>query len=122
MLYLPPQCHFLPVSISTPFYHAECLATETRAKGVAFGGLVSSISTTVGQYSSGTAVEAISYYYYLVFMVWDLVEFAIIYFFFVETKGRTLEEINELFMAPNPAKKSLEPKTDAAIENTLFAS
>lgn len=27
---------------------------------------------------------------------------------FVETKGRTLEEINEIFDAPYPKKKSLE--------------
>lgn len=27
---------------------------------------------------------------------------------FVETKGRTLEEINEIFVAPNPKKKSLQ--------------
>ena len=27
---------------------------------------------------------------------------------FVETKNRTLEEINEIFMAPNPKEKSLE--------------
>lgn len=29
-----------------------------------------------------------------------------IYWFFVETKGRTLEELDEVFRAPNPRKAS----------------
>jgi hypothetical protein len=33
-------------------------------------------------------------------------EFSIIYFFFVETKDRTLEELDEVFHAKNPAKAS----------------
>lgn len=33
-------------------------------------------------------------------------EFVIIYFFFVETKGRTLEEMDEVFEAKNPRKAS----------------
>lgn len=39
-------------------------------------------------------------------MFWDLFEFVIIYFFFVETKGRTLEELDAVFDAPNPRKAS----------------
>jgi hypothetical protein len=37
---------------------------------------------------------------------WDLFEFAIVYFFFVETKGRTLEELTVVFEAKNPRKAS----------------
>jgi len=40
------------------------------------------------------------------FVFWNLFEFCIIYFFFVETKGRTLEELDEVFEAPNPRKAS----------------
>jgi hypothetical protein len=32
------------------------------------------------------------------------------YFFFVETKGLTLEEMDDIFEAPNPRKKSTEIK------------
>lgn len=31
-----------------------------------------------------------------------------IYFFFVETKGRTLEELDEIFESPNPRKASTQ--------------
>lgn len=103
-----------------PFYVAETLTTETRAKGTAVGILVSSIASTVGQYTSSAAIEGISYYYYLVFVFWDLVEFAIIYFFFVETKNRTLEELNEVFNAKNPVKKSLEKRDNKTIEHAMI--
>ena len=55
---------------------------------------------------------SISYWYYMFFVFWDIFEVLIIYFFFVETKNRTLEELNEVFNSPNPVKKSLE-KRDA---------
>ena len=39
---------------------------------------------------------------YLLFLVWDIVEVIIIYLFVVETKGLSLEEINEVFEDPDP--------------------
>lgn len=42
-------------------------------------------------------------------MFWDCFEFIFIYFFFVETKGRTLEELDVVFEAKNPRKASTKP-------------
>ncbi|KAK9427419.1 general substrate transporter [Lipomyces doorenjongii] len=100
-------------------YVTECLTTSTRAKGTAVGNFVSSIASAVIQYSSGPAFADIGYYFYLVFVVWDLIEAAIIYFFFVETKGRTLEELAEVFEAKDPVKKSLEKWSAETVANTL---
>jgi hypothetical protein len=44
------------------------------------------------------------------FVFWDLFEFAFMYFFFVETKGLTLEEMDDIFEAKNPRKASTEKK------------
>ena len=103
-----------------PFYIAETLSTEIRAKGTAVGQLVGSAASILGQYTTATAIEAIGYHYYLIFIFWDLVEFVIIYFFFVETKERTLEEMTEIFEAPNPVKKSLEKRSPQTVEHTIY--
>ncbi|KAM7193457.1 lactose permease [Rhypophila sp. PSN 637] len=100
-------------------YIAECLPTATRAKGTAVGNLASSAASVVLQYSSGPAFEKIGYYFYIVFVFWDLFEAVIIYFYFPETKGRTLEELEEVFSAPNPVKKSLEKRSAQTVLNTV---
>ncbi|KAK0119977.1 hypothetical protein ONS95_011401 [Cadophora gregata] len=103
-------------------YIAETLPTETRAKGTAVGNLGSSIASTIIQYSSGPAFKEISYYFYLVFVVWDLIEALVIYLYFVETKDRTLEELEEVFSDPHPVKKSLQKRSVHTVANTMGVS
>lgn len=103
-------------------YIAETLPTATRAKGTAIGNFASAAASTVIQYSSGPAFEKIGYHFYLVFVFWDLIEAVFMYFFFPETKDRTLEELAEVFEAPNPVKKSLEKRSAQTVVNTLRAN
>ncbi|KAK3613778.1 hypothetical protein LTR56_027682 [Elasticomyces elasticus] len=67
-------------------YAVECL--ENRTRGISVG------------------IAKIGWNLYLMYIVWICVEFVIVYFFFVETKGKTLEELSEVFEAPNPRKAS----------------
>ncbi|KAI5269043.1 general substrate transporter [Aureobasidium subglaciale] len=100
-------------------YIAETLSTSTRAKGTAVGNLASNVSSAVIQYGSGPAFANIGAYFYLVFVVWDLIEFGVIYLYWPETKERTLEELSEVFEAKNPVKKSLEKRGASTVLNTL---
>jgi len=100
-------------------YIAETLPTATRAKGTAVGNFASSVSSTIIQYSSGPAFQHIKYYFYLVFVFWDLIELCVIYFFWPETKERTLEELAEVFEAKNPVKRSLQKRDAGTVMNTL---
>lgn len=100
-------------------YIAETLPTATRAKGTAIGNFASSVASTIIQYSSGPAFDRIGYHFYIVFIFWDLFEAVFMYFFFPETKDRTLEELSEVFEAPNPVKKSLERRSAQTVVNTL---
>lgn len=100
-------------------YIAETLPTATRAKGTAVGNFASSVSSVIIQYSSGPAFEKIHYYFYIVFIFWDLFEGVFMYFYFPETKDRTLEELEEVFAAPNPVQKSLEKRSAQTVLNTM---
>jgi predicted MFS family arabinose efflux permease len=100
-------------------YIVETLTTTTRAKGTAVSNLASAMASTVIQYSSGPAFENIGYYFYLFFVFWDLVEWVYMFFLFPETKERTLEEMDEIFNAPNPVTKSLEKRSTDTVLNTL---
>lgn len=103
----------------SPMYVVECLETSTRAKGKSLAQFITACSSAVVSYSSGPAFQHIKYYFYIAFIGWDVVELIVIYFFWPETKDRTLEELKEVFAAPNPVKKSLEPKNLQTVFNTL---
>jgi hypothetical protein len=42
--------------------------------------------------------------------IWDAVQVVVVYFFIPETKGRTLEELDDIFSAQNPVKESTKKK------------
>lgn len=102
-----------------PMYVVECLDTNTRAKGKSLAQFFTACASAIIQYASGPAFQHIKYYFYIVFICWDVIELTVIYFFWPETKDRTLEELDELFQSPNPVKRSLEPKDIRTVLNTL---
>jgi MFS family permease len=87
-------------------YAVECLENRTRAKGSGLNFLFLNVAMVVNTYGISVGIEKIGWKLYLVYIGWICVELAIIYFFFVETKGRTLEELSEIFEAKNPRKAS----------------
>ncbi|KAI0269821.1 general substrate transporter [Gloeopeniophorella convolvens] len=89
-------------------YGAEVLSYEARAKGLAFLNIVAQASSCINTFALPVALQRITWKVYLIFLVWDAFEFLIIYFFVVETRGLTLEQIEEVFEQPNPRKYSTE--------------
>jgi hypothetical protein len=77
--------------------------------------LASAASSVVIGYSSGPAFADIGYYFYLFFVFWDIFEGVFIYFFFAETKDRTLEEMNEIFVSDLVSILDMRPFTDCLI-------
>ncbi|KAF7898873.1 uncharacterized protein EAF01_008086 [Botrytis porri] len=88
-------------------YAVEVLRYESRAKGMAVYTLVGNVAGFYNTFVTGIAFSGAGWRYYYLFVFWDLLEVAFIYFFFVETKGRTLEELTEIFNAAKPVKYSL---------------
>lgn len=89
-------------------YPVECLSYENRAKGMGLLNLLVNIAAFFNTYAIPTVWAKIKWRFYFVFIAWDVFEVIFIYFLFVETKGRTLEAINEIFEAPYPKKKSIQ--------------
>ena len=71
---------------------------------------VISCTSFINLFCTPIAYGAIGWKYILVFVFWDAFEAVIWYFFCVETVGYTLEELQEIFEAPNPPKASVRMK------------
>ena len=87
-------------------YAVECLENRTRAKGSGLNFLFLNIAMVVNTYGISIGIAKIGWKLYLVYIAWIVIEMVIIYFFFVETAGKTLEEMKVIFDAPNPRKAS----------------
>lgn len=74
------------------------------------------IASFYNTFVTGIAFTGAGWKYYFLFVCWDALEFACIYFFFVETKQRTLEELTEIFRAKKPVQYSLR-KTGAVVHD-----
>lgn len=104
----------------TPFqalYPVECLDFETRAKGMAVYNFWVNIASFFNQYATPVGLGNVKWKFYFLYIAWDTFQAAFIYFFFVETKDRTLEELNEIFEAPFPKAASLKKTKVAIVEN-----
>ena len=89
-----------------PIYPAEVMSNDMRAKGMWLFQFTAGLAGFVNTFAAPIALKNIGYWFYVFFVFWDVFEAIVIYFFFVETKGRTLEELEEVFDAKNPRKES----------------
>lgn len=89
-------------------YPVECLHTNTRSKGMGINNLVLNAAEFVNTYAAPIALANIAWKIYIVYAVWNIVQAVWVYVFFVETKDRTLEEMDEIFKAKNPVTASLK--------------
>jgi len=87
-------------------YAVECLENRTRAKGSGLNFLFLNVAMVVNTYGISVGIAKIGWKLYLVYIAWIMIELVIIYFFFVETAGKTLEQLSEIFEAKNPRKTS----------------
>ncbi|KAJ6576457.1 general substrate transporter [Mycena vulgaris] len=78
-------------------YTLEILPYKIRAKGFAVMNLVVFLTSAFNQFVNPWAISAIGWFYYLVYLGWLAVELVFVYFYIIETKGRTLEETAILF-------------------------
>lgn len=85
----------------TVTYSAEILPYKIRAKGLTLCFVGTGLAGVFNQYVNPIGLEKLGWKFYIVYDVVLVIECLVIYFFYVETKGPTLEEIAVLFDGEN---------------------
>ncbi|KAJ5234983.1 uncharacterized protein N7469_004151 [Penicillium citrinum] len=105
-------------------YMAEVMPMQIRGKGNAFAVAIGNwaVSTLWNQVSP-IALGQIQWRFYFIFVAWNLcISFPVIFFFFPETKQKTLEEIDELFgqriLERTPDEAGRTEKEEAGVSAT----
>ena len=78
-------------------YMLEITTYQMRAKTWAFTLLIVQVTSIFGGYINPIGLQNIGWKYYIYYCVWVAIIFLIVYFFFVETSGPTLEELTFIF-------------------------
>ena len=88
---------YTPLGIISWVYPAEIFPVEVRALGNAITTFTNWIVNLIFAQFSPQALTSIGFRYFYVFFCFNIVAALCYIFFYPETKGRTLEQIDELF-------------------------
>jgi hypothetical protein len=88
-----------PERLLTSFnrYPAEIFSTETRARGNSLSTTSNWLLNLIFAQVSPTALAEVGFRYFYAFFVFNLCAVLCYYFFYPETRGKTLEQMDELF-------------------------
>ncbi|CAG8973376.1 hypothetical protein HYALB_00000139 [Hymenoscyphus albidus] len=80
-------------------YSLEILPYKLRAKGLMIMNLVVQATLVLGNYTNPIAWDNLPHHYHLslIYTIWIFVELVFVYFFYIETRGPTLEELAKIF-------------------------
>lgn len=78
-------------------YVVEVLPYTLRAKGIALFWLFTGAAGAFNTYVNPLGLEAFDWKFYWFYVGWIAVEFVVVYVFFIETKGPSLEAVAMLF-------------------------
>jgi Sugar (and other) transporter len=112
LFYMSYDAAWTPLTVS---YVVEIMPFTIRAKGMAVQGLCVNLALFFNSYVNPVAMTALGWKYYLVYCVWLCFELFVVWKFYVETKGRTLEELSEIFDGDQAALVIAEAKRLQAI-------
>ncbi|KAB8247071.1 hexose carrier protein [Aspergillus flavus] len=88
---------YTPLGIISWVYPAEIFPVEVRALGNAITTFTNWTVNLVFAQFSPNALDSVGFKYFYLFFVLNLIAFVCYWFFYPETKGRTLEQMDELF-------------------------
>jgi hypothetical protein len=91
-----PLTSIIRISLNVS-YPLEILSFKIRANGLLMQNLATNVCLAISQFVIPIGIAAASWKFYFFFEGWLLIQFVVVYFFFIETRGATLEEINKTF-------------------------
>ncbi|POR36981.1 Lactose permease [Tolypocladium paradoxum] len=110
-------------------YPLEVVTYQMRAKTWAFVLLTIQVASIFGGYVNPVGLQNVGWKFYICYCVWVAFVFVIVYFFFVETAGPTLEELTYLFEGEEAkthmietARKMEEEQTHVQVKHDLEKS
>lgn len=93
-------------------YPVECLAYETRAKGMGIYNLIVNIAAFFNTYAIPTVLDKVHWRFYFVYIAWDVFEVIYIYFMYVPSFFPEFEKLKLTFLA------LLKPKGEHSKKST----
>jgi len=97
-------------------YTIEIYPYTLRGRGLSFSISITMAGLILGQFMNPKALDGIGWKYYIVFCVLLGIFFILVWFLFPETKGRTLEEIAEIFDGKSLVSTQAPLKIDHDLE------
>lgn len=85
---------YMPLFIAYP---AEILPFQLRAKGLAITLTTDSLACFFNQYVNPVAFEVLRWRYFSIYVGCLVIVLGLVYFFFPETQGKSLEEVSRIF-------------------------
>ncbi|KZL84394.1 hexose transporter [Colletotrichum incanum] len=85
---------WIPILFLVP---AQMLYFRIRAKGMSMFSFIVCITGIAGNFAFPAALDAIGHWFFIINGAWNILFFAFIWWYWVEVKGKTLEEIDALF-------------------------
>ena len=108
---------YMPLFIAYP---AEILPFQLRAKGLALALTTDGLACFFNQYVNPMAFAALEWRYFSIYLGFLCFFLAVIYFFFPETQGRSLEEVARIF-EPKGFDEVGSPVDSVDLEKSSFA-
>ncbi|KAJ5540125.1 hypothetical protein N7513_008457 [Penicillium frequentans] len=102
-------------------YPVEVLSLALRAKGMGLYSLIQGGASAVQSYGISVGIAKVGYKIWVVYIAYNSVQLVLSYFFFPETSGLTLEEIDTIFETPGVAPVKMSLDMEKAKKERVFA-